>query len=225
MRIVVLGANGRTGKHVVQLALDAGATVTAVVRDTNKRLDVKHDNLSHRFGDPCDRDFLKRVFSNQDAVISTLGGRSPSRKATAVYSRSGKAIADAAASTYVKRIAVTSSALLFPPIKFIDHVLRMLVPNVVRNASRMEAALNAYNLNVTIARCGFLNDEETSGYRSCEDSLPTNGGSVSRMSLANFLIDSIYQNWPGHRVFGVSAQSMKKDQSTARPFSDATAQI
>lgn len=34
MHITVLGAAGRTGRHLVRLAIGAGYSVTAVVRDT-----------------------------------------------------------------------------------------------------------------------------------------------------------------------------------------------
>ena len=40
MKLVVLGANGRTGKLVVQEALEMGETVTAVVRSEAKKLDI-----------------------------------------------------------------------------------------------------------------------------------------------------------------------------------------
>ena len=81
MNLVVLGANGRTGKLVVQEALEMGETVSAVVRSQAKRLDIEHSQLHTVVGDPCDASFLTKVFDGQDAVISTLGGRSPSQKA------------------------------------------------------------------------------------------------------------------------------------------------
>ena len=44
MKLTVFGATGRIGGHVVQQALDAGHTVTAVVRDP-ARLGVRHRAL------------------------------------------------------------------------------------------------------------------------------------------------------------------------------------
>ena len=84
MKLVVLGANGRTGKHVLDAALADGCDVTAVVRREDALRDVTHDKLKVVVGDPCDPSFLATVFQGQDAVISTLGGRRPTKAATSV---------------------------------------------------------------------------------------------------------------------------------------------
>lgn len=44
MKITILGATGQTGQHLVNLALQQGHTVTAVVRNPGK-IAVHHDNL------------------------------------------------------------------------------------------------------------------------------------------------------------------------------------
>jgi hypothetical protein len=61
MKLVVLGANGGTGKHVLRAALDDGMTVTAVVRSETKLPKIQHPNLKTVVGDPCDPMFLKTV--------------------------------------------------------------------------------------------------------------------------------------------------------------------
>lgn len=204
MKIVVLGANGRTGVHVVRLALERGARVTAVVRSESKRPNILHDNLHVAVGDPCDPAFLTDVFQNYDAVISTLGGRLPTKRATSIYFRSAEAIAKAAKETGVSSIVVTSSALLFSSDRLLDRLLSVVVPNVVRSALRMEAVLMSTKFNARIARCGFLTDSDETRYRALEDSLPENGSSVARLSLAHFLMDSLNEPWSGYQVFGVS---------------------
>ena len=71
MKLVILGANGRTGKLVLQAALDKGMDVTAVVRSAGKKPTILHERLKVVVGDPCDRDFLKHTLRGQDA--STTG--------------------------------------------------------------------------------------------------------------------------------------------------------
>lgn len=44
MKIVILGATGQTGQHLVNQALQQGHSVTAVVRNPGK-MTVSHDNL------------------------------------------------------------------------------------------------------------------------------------------------------------------------------------
>lgn len=205
MNLVLLGANGRTGTHVLRLALERGETVTAVVRSEEKRPKLKHKRLRVVVGDPCDPAILADVFRGQDAVISTLGGRMPTKHATAVYPDSADAIIQAAWESGLKRVVVTSTALLFPARRWRDAMLATLVGNVVKSATRMERSLAASNLNVAVARCGFLTDDENATYRALEDALPVNGSSVSRAALATFLIDTVLRKRPGYRVYGVSS--------------------
>lgn len=204
MRLVVLGANGRTGRHVLRAALDDGIEVTAVVRCAKKHPGIRHERLTVAFGDPCDAEFLRPVFRGQDAIISTLGGRLPTKSATSVYHRSAHAMADAGSATGLARAVVTSTALLFPPERLSDRLLRRFVPNVVRSATRMEDILRASGLVWTFARCGFLNDAATARYRAQVGALPERGRSVSRQALARFLVDAAADPARGGRVFGVS---------------------
>lgn len=204
MNLVVLGANGRTGRLVVREALNKGETVTAVVRTDAKRLTIEHDQLNLVVGDPCDPKFLSEVFRDQDAVISTLGGRKPTKKATSIYWMSADAITEAAWNSGLKKVAITSSALLFPPKRLVDRFLAAIVRNVVQSANRMEQKLCTANLDVVVTRCGFLTDVDETRYRVERSSLPNHGSSVSRMSLAQFLIDAVQKPCSGYQVYGVS---------------------
>ena len=183
----------------------ARASVTAVVRSESKRPNVRHERLRVVVGDPCDAQFLASVFRDQDAVISTLGGRRPTKKATSIYYRSAEAIARAASESGLKKVLVTSSALLFPPRRFLDKLLVALVRNVVTSATRMEQTLRNPKLDVVIARCGFLTDADEASYRAEAGALPDRGSSVPRLGLANFLLDMVQKSFSGHQIFGVSA--------------------
>ena len=204
MKLVILGANGRTGNLVLQAALEKGMEVTAVVRSADKKPTFSHERLKVAVGDPCDRDFLKHTLRGQDAVISALGGRRPTKAATSVYYRSADALVDAAWDNGLKRVLVTSTALLFREQTMMGKLLRRLVPNVVQSATRMEDTLRASGLNWTSARPGFLNDARDMAYRAQRKSLPKNGTSVSRQALATFLIDAIEDPDAGCAAFGVS---------------------
>ncbi len=209
MKLVALGANGRTGRLVLREALERGASVTAVVRSDAKRPAIRHDRLRVVIGDPCDPHFLATTFQGEDAAISTLGGRRPTKRATSIYYRSAEAIARAAAETGLDRIAVTSSALLFPPRRLLDRLLAGIVHNVVHSATRMEQTLRDASLNVTIARCGFLTDANDTAYRAEQGSLPIEGSSISRPALAKFLVHAIEHPWSGFRIYGVSGPATK----------------
>ena len=204
MKLVVLGANGRTGKHVLEAALVKGMDVTAVVRSEDRVPGIQHDRLNVVVGDPCEASFLKSVFRGQDAVISALGGRRPTKAATSIYYRSASAMVEAARYTGVRRVLVTSTALLFREQSLIGEALRFIVPNTVRSATLMEDILKSSGLIWTSARAGFLNNANNMSYHAQQDGLPKDGTSVSRRALANFLIDAIESPSARCAAFGVS---------------------
>ncbi|MFI5896988.1 NAD(P)-dependent oxidoreductase [Actinoplanes sp. NPDC051513] len=75
MRMTVFGATGGIGRHVVRQALDAGHTVTAVVRDS-ARIDARHRALEvvtvPGLTDPA---MLVPALEASDAAISGVGPR------------------------------------------------------------------------------------------------------------------------------------------------------
>lgn len=72
MKVVILGATGRTGTELVCQALDRGLHVVAYCRDCLK-LDVVHPQLMKVSGQLDNRDDLRSAINNCDAVLSALG--------------------------------------------------------------------------------------------------------------------------------------------------------
>src|SRR2546428_13218147 len=73
MNLVVLGATGRTGQLVVEQALAAGHTVTALVRSLEK-LTIRNSSLRVVAGSATDAADVARALAGADAVGSTPGG-------------------------------------------------------------------------------------------------------------------------------------------------------
>ncbi len=193
MKIVLLGANGRTGRQVMRLLLAAGDTVTALVRSADSLGDTQHEQLQVHVGDVCDPAFLTSVFEGHDAVVSTLGPRSPSRSACMIYTDSAAAIVEATRATGLKRVLVTSTALLFPPTRILDHVIRFVARNNFKAAGLMEERIRTSDLDWTFARTGFLTDSEASRYEAAAGAMPEGTGSISRSALARFLVAELKQ--------------------------------
>jgi len=68
MKVIVFGATGRVGGHLVEQALENGHTVTAFVRD-RKKLDDSNENLQFYEGDVMDPATVKTTVSGHDAVL------------------------------------------------------------------------------------------------------------------------------------------------------------
>lgn len=194
MKIVQLGANGRTGREVVRLALEAGDSVTGLVRSADSLGDIKHDRLQVHVGNVCAPEFLKTFLPGHDAVVSTLGPRTPTKSACTIYSASAAAIVEAMQATGLRRVLATSTALLFPATKFLDHVVRLIARNNFDAAGLMEERIRGADLDWTLARSGFLTDADQRGYRKAVGAMPDGGGSISRSALAEFLFTELKQS-------------------------------
>ncbi|MEM6996140.1 MAG: NAD(P)-binding oxidoreductase [Myxococcota bacterium] len=188
MKILLLGANGRTGREVMGRALESGDRVTALVRGEDRLADLHHDRLRVRVGNPCDPAFLEELLPGHDLVVSVLGPRWPSKAASAIYPDSAAALVDAMGRSDVRRLLVTSSALLFGRDTRLDRLLRWLVPSIVDGARQMEDRIRASGLQWTIARTGFLTNGTTTRYRQRDGALPEGAGSISRAAVARFLL-------------------------------------
>lgn len=71
MKILLLGATGRTGNHILDIALQHGHIVHALVRD-KKKLTLTHPNLILFEGDPLDKNILSTAMQGCEAIISAL---------------------------------------------------------------------------------------------------------------------------------------------------------
>jgi len=73
LKILVYGATGKVGTHVVDEALQRGHFVTAVSRDPS-RIKQQHENLSAVRGDLLDSDSIASLVIDQDVVIISVRG-------------------------------------------------------------------------------------------------------------------------------------------------------
>lgn len=78
MRIAIFGATGPTGQELVKQALQKGHAVTAFVRSPEK-LSIKDDSLTIVKGDVLRYDDVEKAVKGQDAVLSALGVKPPSK--------------------------------------------------------------------------------------------------------------------------------------------------
>ena len=69
MKILLLGATGRTGKLVIEEALKRGHKISAIARNPEKLKDYQIDITQ---GTPYDFETVEKAFSGCEAVINTL---------------------------------------------------------------------------------------------------------------------------------------------------------
>lgn len=83
MKLLVFGATGGAGRHVVEKALAAGHEVTAFVR-TPAAMKIEHDGLRIIQGDSTDGEGVAEAIEGHDAVISAVGPRPGSPPGTLI---------------------------------------------------------------------------------------------------------------------------------------------
>ena len=81
MKILVLGASGRTGSIFTRKALEEGHMVTAYVRNPDKTVELlgEHQNLMIVPGALNDSEQLATISSGQDVMVSILGQKATVR--------------------------------------------------------------------------------------------------------------------------------------------------
>jgi putative NADH-flavin reductase len=204
MRITVFGATGGTGRQLVQQAVDAGHTVTAVVRDP-ARLPIEAAGLTVVTADVFDPAALEPAVAGADRVISALGAK-PNAK-TPVRARGAEAIVAAMQSTGTRRLLVVTSAGHIPDAAdsfatraLVKPLIRTFMRTQLDDYARTDAAVMASTLDWTIVRPGWLNNGAHRDYRTSLDQGTPGANAISRRDLAHFLLTADAATI-GHAVF------------------------
>ena len=104
MKVLVIGAAGKTGRAVVEQAVATGHQVTAFVRQAG---DYDSPGVHVIEGDATDRIAIDAAVLGQDAVLDTVGGKTPYKATTLESSVAGAVIASMQRHG-VRRLVVTS---------------------------------------------------------------------------------------------------------------------
>lgn len=107
MRLLIPGATGTVGRHVVNQALHRGHEVVAIARDVTA-LDKKHSRLMTARADILDAASVEPLLEGIDAVVSTVG-IGASKQATTLYSEGTRNLLAGMDDHGVRRIVVISS--------------------------------------------------------------------------------------------------------------------
>jgi len=195
VKLLILGATGKTGRHLVTQALEKGHDVTILARDRS-RVDTQHERLRVVEGDVTNHAALGDAMRGQDAVISALG-RGMSFKSESLIERSVPGILAAMQTHGIRRLMFTSAmgvgdsyreAPLLAKIFF-----RTLLRGIYADKAIGEQMIRNSPLEWTIVQPVQLNDGPlTKNYRVAE-SLPLSGTpQISRADTAHFILDRLH---------------------------------
>ncbi len=203
-QLFILGATGKTGTQLIDIALARGHEVTAFVRSPDK-ITREHPLLRVVPGDPLDADALARALPGHDAVLSALGvpPRRAFRPHTVVQNGAAATVA-AMTRAGVRRLVLVSAAVLFPGGGLAFAFFRRLLAHIGRDLGAAEDIVRATDLDWTIARPPRLTNASDEVYRSARDALPPGSLSMSFRAVAAFMLDAMEQRTHVHEVVGLA---------------------
>jgi putative NADH-flavin reductase len=190
MKLFVLGATGRTGTEIIDLACRRGHQVTAFVRSPQKLQATR--SLSVVRGDPKRQEAIAAALPGHDAVLSAIGP--PPKEAfspSTLITDCARATVNAMTACGVDRLAIVSAAVLFPEKGLYFAFFRWLLRQHARDLRAMEDIVSTSGLAWTIARPPRLKQSPAAEFRALRDALPLGSRSMSYGSVAAFLLDAI----------------------------------
>jgi len=190
MKVIVFGATGKTGQHVLRAALTQGHEVTAFGRSVD-RVDIDDAALETYKGDVFDTDSVTGAVAGHDAVIVCLGSTGVRDKTTLAAGTA--AVIDAMAAHDVQRLVVMSAAGVGDSWQQIPRSSRVLFRTMLRNAfndhQAQEAAVEQSSLDWTIVRAAVLKDDPATGRYTATNTGPNTR--INRADIATALVDQI----------------------------------
>ena len=190
MKIIIFGANGRTGQKVIEQAISDGIEVTAFTRNA-ETIKIQSESLHIIVGQATSYDDVKKAMAGHDAVISCIGG--PGMKASTTITDITKNIVDAMNETGVKRIVQMASAGVHGELKGISgKTVMFMLKNPLKDHAGAYNKILESGVDYTLARPLGLTDGDFTGvYREAEEGSPEGGKNISRADVAKFLLKAV----------------------------------
>ena len=196
MKIVIIGATGRSGIIVTEKALEQGHAVTALVRNPSK-LNLSHPRLTVIKGNVLDYFSVDLAMAKQEAVLCALGMGQTGPKTA--LSEGTKNIVKAMERHGVRRIVCELSV-------GIDN--RPLPPGfdeIAAEHRRQLAILRQTDLD-WIAVCPPIITEyaATGQYRLIANVMPQGFVQISKFDLADFMLSQLTSNEYLQKTVGIA---------------------
>lgn len=192
MKLVVFGATGRTGRCLVEQALDIGHIVTIFARDPGK-LDCYRDLVQVVVGDVMSPlDVAQAIQPGTDVVLSTLGEKVPFRK-TVLFSRGMRNIVAAMHCAGVRRLVVESAYGVGRNDLAWGHRLIMftLLRGIYADKTRENEVIRASQLDWTVVQPPALTNGMGNGrYFVWTDKRLPLSAKIPRADVARFMLQA-----------------------------------
>jgi putative NADH-flavin reductase len=205
MKLLVLGATGRTGHELVSQALSQDHEVTALASDPNK-LSGQAENVRVVVGSATERTPVDQALEHQDAVLCALGPRSPTALLSCDLMRAtADALIPSMQTSGVDRLVLLSALGVGQSAPHAPWALRLafrtLLRRVGQDKAEAEERLRRSPLDWTLVYPPSLTDGARTGTYRHGQVLELQGvPKISRADVADFMLaqltDSTYRRKP-----------------------------
>lgn len=190
MKILVAGATGQTGRHIVQQSVAKNIPVKALVRDLEKAQAILPESAELVLGDVLNPATFKKHLEDCNVLICATGA-SPSLDPTGPYQvdyQGTKNLVDMAKESNIEHFVLVSSLCVskfFHPLNLFWLVLYW--------KKQAEAYIQASGLNYTIVRPGGLKNEDNSESIVMKNADTLFEGSIPRIKVAQVCVEALFQ--------------------------------
>lgn len=198
MKIVIFGASGRTGQHLILQALERGHTITAFARTPGK-IQVRHERLQIIQGDIHDENAVEKAIVGQDVVLCALG-LNKDEPVTALADGT-KIIITAMRKHQIRRIMNVSAAGFsgekadFLTGKILFWIFNKYLTKLFTAMKKQHEVIEQSELEWIAVR-PFLLDEgpHKGGYRIALEGIPSGGLRINTGDVAEFMLNNLENN-------------------------------
>ncbi|MEV5487871.1 NAD(P)H-binding protein [Streptomyces bobili] len=190
MKLLILGATGPTGRHVVDLAVRSGDSVTAFVRNPAALGDLA-EQVTTVTGDATSHRDLAAAAAGHDAIVSALGNGN-SVRADGLFTRASAAVTGAARNAEVPRLVWLSSFGVGHTFDWSSTPQKLIYGTLLRSiyADKQIAdeSIRSSGLDWTVVYPTRLTHSPAKGTYRADDRLPMKGNpTISRADVAAFM--------------------------------------
>lgn len=201
LQILVYGATGKIGTHVVEEALQRGHLVTAVSRDPS-RIKKQHDNLSVVEGDLLDLQSIELLVEDKDIIIVSVRGmigkdKKPENTLQYIATRNivGQLRGVGGGAARLIHVGGSGSLEVEPGVLYADKIPRVFLPKSLEHeiqgqilALEFLRTVNDIDWSYATPAKNFTNGERTGEFRIGGDVLMEDDRGKSRISRADFAV-------------------------------------
>lgn len=195
VRITILGATGRIGRHVLEQAVADGHDVTVLTRNDDTLPPDQRDSIRVVLGGLSDSDAMAEAMRGADAVISALGPRTNTPDQVAALRDGMHDTITAMQHHGVRRLVNLSGAGVDAPgdrkpmlDRFASRLVHTFAGHVLAAKQAEFDVLSASDLEWVAVRPPLVRDGPRTGRYVAGTDVLRPGASISRADIAEFMV-------------------------------------